>query len=562
MAIIPCRECAHQVSDQAVSCPSCGVPIALAVETKPRLKHPIWTTLITLMTLWTLGTLVWVILPKGVSDELITRARLTLQGPDRAIARLSTTGHSNATAPDRRTNAAAAPALALRPVYRTTAEQLYRAYDANAVALQNSIGASLVRITGSVAAIDQDATGHPVVKLWTGDDSSAAMTLAENQRAAAAQLVKGEGVDIECDHIGHSGAALEGNGCSLAFVDTRTHEVNLALFLTTQSGAAHVYVVGPMPESVCRARSVEISSRLPGIQRGERLVWRNCTDGTRESILPGGCRLNSRPVALSNVPSAHLWRYDCSSSAVARTAAATRPTSIPATDTEAAEATPAVPATQVIDAASSSPSTAPTRLATPIEIAAAEAAAPPDSAPTQAQRATASNIRVASAATSDIGTATAATGTAAETPMPGAGATTTGSATGATATTGPAAAAAAGTATAAPGTAAAPGPAAAASPSSPTSATVPDDLTQVRAADPNAASHIAAYCSKTAPLTSNRYAFIIDCRRSEAAAWTRFVLQNEFPTLDDATRRKCSEPPFPDTYVAKEACARYALHVN
>lgn len=542
MAIIPCRECAHHVSDQAVSCPSCGVPIAPAVETKPRLKHPISTTLITLMTLWTLGTLVWVILPKGVSDELITRARLTLQRPDRAIARLPTAGHSNATAPDLQTNAAPQPALTLRPVYRTTAEQLYRAYDANAVALQNSIGASLVRITGSVAAIDQDATGHPVVKLWTGDDSSAAMTLAENQRAAAAQLVKGEGVDIECDHIGHSGAALQGNGCSLAFVDTRTHEVNLALFLTTQSGAAHAYVVGPMPESVCRARSEEISSRLRGIQRGERLVWRNCTDSARESILPGGCRLNSRPVALSNVPSAHLWRYDCSSSSVARTAAATRPTPIPATDTEAAEATPAVPATQVIDAASPSPTAGPTRLATPIEIAAAEAAAPPDISPTQAQRARASNIRVASAGTADIGTATAAPGAA--TVTPGAG----------TATTGPT--------TATTGTATATRPAAAAPPSSPAAVTTPDDLSQVRAADPNAADHIAAYCSKTAALTSNRDAFIIDCRRSEAAAWTRLILKNEFPTLDDATRRKCSQPPFPDTYVAKEACAQYALHVD
>jgi hypothetical protein len=40
------------------------------------------------------------------------------------------------------------------------------------------------------------------------------------------------------------------------------------------------------------------------------------------------------------------------------------------------------------------------------------------------------------------------------------------------------------------------------------------------------------------------------------------VLNNEFPTLDDATRRKCNEPPFPDSYVAKESCARYQLHIN
>jgi uncharacterized membrane protein YvbJ len=28
MALIPCPECAHQVSDKAPSCPSCGYPIA------------------------------------------------------------------------------------------------------------------------------------------------------------------------------------------------------------------------------------------------------------------------------------------------------------------------------------------------------------------------------------------------------------------------------------------------------------------------------------------------------------------------------------------------------
>jgi hypothetical protein len=62
--------------------------------------------------------------------------------------------------------------------------------------------------------------------------------------------------------------------------------------------------------------------------------------------------------------------------------------------------------------------------------------------------------------------------------------------------------------------------------------------------------------------SSQQEAFVADCRRNEIAAWTRLVLQNEFPTLNDATRQKCSEPPFPDTYVAKESCARYELHAN
>jgi hypothetical protein len=89
-----------------------------------------------------------------------------------------------------------------------------------------------------------------------------------------------------------------------------------------------------------------------------------------------------------------------------------------------------------------------------------------------------------------------------------------------------------------------------------------DELAQVRAVDSQAADHIATYCSKSIVSPNNQDNLVTGCRRAEAEAWTRLVLKNEFPTLDDATRKKCNEPPFPDTYVAKERCARYELHMN
>ena len=88
-----------------------------------------------------------------------------------------------------------------------------------------------------------------------------------------------------------------------------------------------------------------------------------------------------------------------------------------------------------------------------------------------------------------------------------------------------------------------------------------DDLATVRATDPQAAQHIASYCASTIA-SANRDALAAECRHREIDAWTRLVLHNEFPTLDDATRRKCNEPPFPDTYVAKERCAKYVLQMN
>ena len=53
-----------------------------------------------------------------------------------------------------------------------------------------------------------------------------------------------------------------------------------------------------------------------------------------------------------------------------------------------------------------------------------------------------------------------------------------------------------------------------------------------------------------------------NCRNDEEAAWKRLVVNNEFPALNEVTSRKCNEPPFPDSYVAKESCARYQLQAK
>ena len=551
MAIIPCRECAHHISDQAVSCPSCGAPVTQAVKTRPRGRRRIISkTVIALMALWTLGTIVWLIMPSEAPDQLTTRAKTSFQRLDRGIERFwkaeptQTTQRPQAvphqTADQQSVAVVSVPSQpAVRSVYRTTAEQLYRDYAANAVATQTRIGTSRVRLAGSIAEIDQDETGHPVVKLRADKDATAAMTLADNQRAAAAQLARNETVEVECDKIGRSGTVLQGNDCTLAMVDLRPKEVNLSLFVGNESGPTRVYVVGPMSEAVCLARSAEISSTLQKTQRGEHVVSRNCTDAVRENIVPGGCRLNASAVGVAEVPTAHLWRYDCGSSSVARTSRRKRmPANPPAYETTL----PSIVANAAEPKADSSGSPAagipdsrdPTA-AQPIPLPVVDSVAVPTGSPTDPPPTApsaphdtgimgptpvaaehTSNMRLASAANSDTGTVVARV-PAEESTVAHATQTRT------------------------------------ASPS--------DDLSRVRAADPQAADHIASYCAQTTA-TTNREAYIADCRQSEAAAWTRFVQQNEFPTLDEATRKRCSQPPFPDTYVAKESCARYLLHVN
>lgn len=88
-----------------------------------------------------------------------------------------------------------------------------------------------------------------------------------------------------------------------------------------------------------------------------------------------------------------------------------------------------------------------------------------------------------------------------------------------------------------------------------------DDLVDVRMTDPAAAARIDTYCAgATAQATSRQDEILARCWREESAAWRRLFLQNEFPSLTPAIRETCTSPPFPESFVAEEVCARYETH--
>jgi len=215
--------------------------------------------------------------------------------------------------------------------------------------------------------------------------------------------------------------------------------------------------------------------------------------------------------AVPDMPTAHLWRYDCAE----RPAASRRATETVRTQKKSIHGnTVANVATDTVTEPPATAADSPLSEASEATVAApAGTAAPPEAEKTP------------SSAGAD-----ASTGTTAPPPAP------------------------------APLPAPAPAPATnadvAAAPA------IPADLVMVRAADPSAADRIAAYCNKVTASASDQAAVAAGCRHEEVAAWTRLVLNNEYPTLDEVTRRKCSESPFPDSYVAKESCAKYVLHVN
>lgn len=451
MAIIPCKECSHQVSDQAASCPSCGAPIASTLRPNPRARRFLRGLLVALVTFWVVGATIWVIGTLGLSHQV----RVALTGSREAAERSGAPAAPSArTIADRPSSGAAPPRL----VYQTTAMQLSRDYDANEVATQRKIGDSLVSIKGSVAEIDEDDAGRPVVKLQAGSDPSLSATLSSGQAAAAAQLVKGETVDIQCGEMQRVGLAPQGRDCVLLLVDA-----------TTSPGVfAPAPVAGAAPVPAVKAAAQE---------RAARYRERN--------------RERKRVGATTAVP------------ALARTVPEPAPAPEPAPVTV--------------------PVVIPDDVTTVPRLSVADV---PD-IQTQQKAASAASLSAPSALLSDL-----SPGPDTSTVLDGSPADAATAATAATAST----AAATHTAEAS------------------------DGLAGVRATDPEAADHIASYCGQATASAPDRAAAAASCRHDEVAAWTRLVVQDEFPGLDDATRRKCREPPFPDSYVAMELCARYELH--
>src|SRR5882757_2630025 len=215
MALIACSECAHEVSNLAAACPNCGAPIAASTSKPERAtKRSILRMLIALAVLCLITATLWYLPPNQLNTLLGQFSRKAEHSAPPAEPLRPAIHPAIAELSPRE------PDVGPRPVYRITAEQLFQAYSANAVATQSRIGNSRIRITGTVAEIDEDAAGHPVVRLLTSHDNTAEMMLNDDQNAAAAELVKGEMVDVQCDKIQRDRtqrtiATPQGSGCAL-----------------------------------------------------------------------------------------------------------------------------------------------------------------------------------------------------------------------------------------------------------------------------------------------------------------------------------------------------------
>jgi hypothetical protein len=550
MAIIACKECTREVSDKAACCPHCGVSIAgvaqpgVAQRKARRLKPWLYGTLIVGLLVWGALTTLWLM---GIGPIPVPRQFASLVG----IRVSHAPSVKIETTVEPRIVRTAQSALELPPassaIYRTSVEQLYQDYDANEVAIQSKIGDSPVRVSGIIAEINEDTSGHPIVTLHNGSGNGADMLLADDQRSAAAQLSKEDAVEIQCNKMQRIAARLHGSGCVFVLVDANAKPVYLAVSLSNKTGNAPLYIVGPMSRSTCLASSDTIAEQVTSNSGSDRILSKSCAATARESVSLEGCHLSSTMAAIPDIPTAHLWKYECMAQAAeARRSADT------ATSRHRTLARAAAPVGEAAIAIATAPQAA---SASAVAQADSDALTPvPAPVPVPAPKApqeSASGAGAAGAAAANPPDP-ALIKTAASVPPPAIAESNRATAGGAV----PAAVNAGNSGGTQP-------PATTDAGSAATAATaVADDLTPVRTKDPEAADRIASYCSKLTSSAANPTTIAARCRQDEMAAWTRLTVQNEFPTLDDTTRRKCSEPPFPDSFVARESCAKYQLHLD
>jgi hypothetical protein len=539
MAIIACKECTREVSDKAACCPHCGVSIAGVTQPgvaqrKPRRIRPwLYGALIVGLLAWGALTTLWLM---GISPVPVPRQFASLVGFRASRSPTLKTAETTVEHPLVRT---AQSTLELRPtssaIYRTSVEQLDQDYDANEVAIQSKIGDSPVRVSGSVAEINEDTSGHPIVTLHNGSSGGADMLLADDQRSAAAQLSRGDAVEIQCNKMQRIAARLHGSGCVFVLVDANAKTVYLAVSLSNKTGNAPLYIVGPMSRNTCLASSDTIAEQVTSNSGSDRIISKSCAATARESVSLEACHLSSTMSAIPDIPTAHLWKYECMAPAAEARRSADTTTSKRTLARAAAPVAAAAIATSLQPVAASavaaSDSDAPAPKAPQVSASGAAAANPADSALIKTAAGVAPLPLVEGNRETTGGAVPAA---------PNAG--NSGGPQPPTPTADPAAGSAATAAT-------------------PTTA-VADDLTPVRTKDPEAADRIASYCGKLTSSAANPMTIAARCRQDEMAAWTRLTVQNEFPTLDESTRHKCSEPPFPDSFVARESCAKYQLHLD
>lgn len=116
------------------------------------------------------------------------------------------------------------PADGVPPVEPVTVEvtavDLFKGYTANEVKMDDLIAGRPLRVLGRVQSIEKDILDDVVVSLATGNQFlGARLSLIKGERAAAANLVRGQQVAVVCERMKFFGGMPMGSACRIGAAD-------------------------------------------------------------------------------------------------------------------------------------------------------------------------------------------------------------------------------------------------------------------------------------------------------------------------------------------------------
>lgn len=103
-----------------------------------------------------------------------------------------------------------------KETFRTTAQQLFAAYESNEVATDEKMKGMQIEVSGSVQSIDKDFTDSIVLNLRTSNEfMPARMGLKDSEKKAAVELAKGQKVVVLCQRMTRLVGSPSGADCVL-----------------------------------------------------------------------------------------------------------------------------------------------------------------------------------------------------------------------------------------------------------------------------------------------------------------------------------------------------------
>lgn len=210
MALIECRECGKQISDQAMSCPNCGAPIARELQGAYTMR-PQAAALPVRNVGFLLGLgiflvpiiFVWFLLRQGYS----TTARVigfawfafflfAASTQDESGGSTSTASSGNSS----RSTTSSVVSQPAEPLREYTAQQIAAEYDRNTVAADQVFKGKRFKVSGVVDSINTDIFGNPYVTLRGGVNQfmEPQFELDKAHSSYAANLSQGMRISLIC----------------------------------------------------------------------------------------------------------------------------------------------------------------------------------------------------------------------------------------------------------------------------------------------------------------------------------------------------------------------------